>query len=175
MSQSASREFWVSDAEEDAVRKAKLTLKKLGELTAVVPGQHVVGTVAFGVQNVTLKIAWRPEEVETKVDRMVTGHRDTPTKTLGTLLMMEGTVEGRGTTGNDAALTSAFERFEEAYLHFDRSDYKPDRAGILPITLIGIFLAVALLGVLIAKKTNLFKPTPKPSASASAGGPLIAP
>lgn len=175
MAQTTTREFWVSDGVEDAVRKAKLTLKKLGNLTAVVPGQHVVGEVAFGVQHVVIKIAWRPEEIETKMDRMVTGHATTATKTLGTMLIMEATIEGRGTTGNEAALRSAFERFEEAYLHFDRSDYQPDRLGVLPVTIIGVLIVIALLGVLLAKKTNLFKATPVPSPSASAGAPLIAP
>ncbi len=179
MTQSAASEFWVSEGAEDAVRKTKLTLKKLGELTAVVPGQHVVGTVAFGIQNVTLKIAWRPEEIETKVDRMVTGHATTETKTLGTLLCVEATIEGRGATGNDAALRNAMERFEDAYMHYDRTDYQPDRLGFLPITIIGVVIALILLGVLLAKKTTLFQATPSSSPSASADAspdaPFIAP
>jgi len=165
MSQLATREFWVSDGVDDAVRKAKLTLKKLGDLTAVVPGQHMVGSVRFGVQHVTLKIAWRSEEVETKLDKMVSeGVAIKPTKALGTMLVMEGSVEG----GNDLALRSAFERFEEAYLHFDRTDFQPDRWGVLPITMIGIVVMIILLGVLLGFKTNVFKATPVPSPSASA-------
>ena len=173
--QTTTREFWVSDNVEDAVRKTKLTLKNLGELTAVVPGQHVVGTVAFGVQHVTLKIAWRPEEVETKVDRMVSGHAMTPARSIGTLLLIEASIEGRGTTGNDAALKNAAERFEDAYLHFDRTDYKPDRMGLLPVTVIGILVLLVLVGVLISRRTNLFKATPMPSPSASAEAIRIAP
>ncbi len=175
MSQTSTHEFWVSDNTEDAVRKTKLTLKKLGDLTAVVPGQHVVGTVAFGVQSVSLKISWRPEEVETKMDRMISGNAVNVTKSLGTLLVVEANVEGRGATGNDASLSNATERFEDAYMHFDRADYQPDRVGFLPITVVGILLVVALLGVLLAKKTNLFKPVPVPSPSVAAGAPLIAP
>ncbi|MBC7808227.1 MAG: hypothetical protein H7145_19010 [Akkermansiaceae bacterium] len=175
MTQTSTHEFWVSDDIEDAVRKTKLTLKKLGDLTAVVPGQHVVGTVAFGVQSVSLKVAWRPEEIETKMDRMVSGHAVNKAKTLGTLLVVEASIEGRGTTGNDASLRNATERFEDAYMHFDRADYQPDRLGFLPITVVGIILVVALLGVLLAKKTDLFKPTPVPSPSAAAGAALIAP
>lgn len=175
MTQQATREFWVSDNMEDAVRKTKLTLKKLGDLTAVVPGQHVVGTVAFGVQHVSLKIAWRPEEVATKMDRMVgTGTNAVPVKTLGTMLVMEASIDTRTSSASDAAIRSAFERFEEAYLHFDRSDYKPDRIGLLPMTILGIFVFLILVGVLLAKKTTLFQATPIPSPSASAG-PLISP
>lgn len=175
MTQTSTHEFWVSDNIEDAVRKTKLTLKKLGDLTAVVPNQHVVGTVAFGVQNVSLKISWRPEEVETKMDRMISGHAVSAAKTVGTVLVVEASIEGRGTTGNDTSLKNATERFEDAYMHFDRADYQPDRVGFLPITVVGILLMIALLGVLLAKKTNLFKPTPVPSPSASAGAALIAP
>lgn len=175
MSQTLTHEFWVSDCSEDAVRKTKLTLKKLGDLTAVVPGQHVVGTVAFGVQHVSLKVSWRPEEVETKMDRLVSRHANSGAKTLGTLLVVEAAADGRGNTGNDAALRNATERFEDAYMHFDRADYQPDRLGFLPITVVGILLLVVLFGVLLAKQTNLFKPVPVPSPSVAAGAPLIAP
>ena len=164
--QNIAREFWVSDNVDDTVRKAKLTLKKLGELTAVVPGQYVVGTVACGLQHVSLKIAWRPEEVETKMDRLVAAHGSSPVKSLGTLLVMEASIDNHGTAGNESALQSALERFEEAYLHFDRADYKPDRLGLLPMTMIGILIVVSLLGFLLAKKTNAFKPAPMPSVTA---------
>lgn len=175
MTQTSTHEFWVSDNIENAVRKSKLTLKKLGDLTAVVPNQHVVGTVASGVQHVSLKVSWRPEEVETKMDRMISSNTVHAAKTLGTLLVVEASIEGRGAAGNDASLRNAIERFEDAYMHFDRVDYQPDRVGFLPITIVGILVMIALLGVLLAKKTNLFKPTPVPSPSASAGAPLIAP
>ncbi len=171
MTQNTTREFWVSDSLEDAIRKTKLTLKKLGDLTAVVPGQHVVGTVAFGIQHVSLKIMWRPEEVETKVDRMVTGHATTATKTLGTLLVAEASMEGRGKSGNETALRNALERFEDAYMHHDRSDYQPDRSGILPFTIVGVVLVLILLSVLIAKKTTWFSPTPVSSPSVATGAP----
>jgi hypothetical protein len=140
----------------------------------VVPGQHVVGNVAFGVQTVSLKVSWRPEEIETKMDRMLSGHAVSAAKTLGTLLVVEAAVEGRGATGNDAALRNVSERFEDAYMHFDRADYQPDRVGFLPVTIVGILILIALLGVLLARKTNLFKPTPVPSPSVAAGAPLIA-
>jgi hypothetical protein len=175
MTQTSTHELWVSDNTEDAVRKTKLTLKKLGDLTAVVPNQHVVGTVASGVQHISLKVSWRPEEIETKMDRMISGNAARAAKTLGTLLIVEASIEGHGPTGNDASLRSATERFEDAYMHFDRADYQPDRVGFLPATIVGILVLIALLGVLLAKKTNLFKPTPVPSPSASAGAPLIAP
>ncbi|MBC8142508.1 MAG: hypothetical protein H7Y38_13840 [Armatimonadetes bacterium] len=175
MAQKTTREFWVSDNVEDAVRKTKLTLKKLGELTAVVPGQHVVGNVAFGVQQVALQIAWRPEEVETKTNLLDTAQTKATAKNIGTLLLMEASVNGRGETGNDAAMHNAFERFEDAYLHFDRADYTPDRVGLLPVTVIGILVLMILAGVFIARKTNWFKPVPQPSPSISIGAPSGAP
>ena len=174
MAQTTTREFWVSDNVEDAVRKTKITLKKLGDLTAVVPGQHVVGNVAFGVRNVSLKIAWRPEMVEANV-RIVSPGDPPPIRSFGTLLLIQGELVGHGMAGNDAALRNAFERFEDAYLHFDRADYQPDRLGLLPATVIGILVLLVLVAVLISRRTDLFKPGAMPSPAASADALRIAP
>lgn len=167
MPQKTTREFWVSDPCEDAVRKTKLTLKKLGDLTAVVPGQHVVGSVAFGVQKVALQIAWRPEVVETKAHAMTVDLRS-HTKNVGTLLVMEASLPEKIGSGGDAAMRNAFERFEDAYLHFDRDDYTPDRMGLLPVTIVGVLLILVLVGVLLARRTDMLKPVPAASPGVSA-------
>ncbi len=168
MAQTTKREFWVSDNVEDAVRKTKLTLKKLGKLDAVVPGQHVVGTVAFGVQSVAVQIAWRPEEVETKTNLLDTAQTKAAAKNIGTLLVMEASLPEKAVRGGEAAMQNAFERFEDAYLHFDRDDYTPDRIGLLPITVIGILVLMVLAGVFIARRTNWFEPVPQKPPSISA-------
>lgn len=173
-----THEFFVCDPVEDAVRKAKVTLKNLGELSAVVPNQYVVGHVAFGVKNTTLRISWRPEGMDCKADEMVGRHHAHAPKgateeaartlagrrMLGTVLTIEATSD----EGGDAALRSALDRFEEAYLHFDRADFKPDRAGILPATIVGAIVVLALLLVLVAKKTDWMKPQPQSSPAAAA-------
>ena len=171
MAQKITREFWVSDNVEDAVRKTKLTLKKLGTLDAVVPGQHVVGSVAFGVQKIALQIAWRSEEVETKTNLLDTPQTKAAAKNIGTLLIMEASLPERAGNGGEAAMQNAFERFEDAYLHFDRVDYTPDRIGLLPVTIVGILLILVLAGVYLARKTDMLKPTPVASPSVSTSAP----
>jgi hypothetical protein len=163
-----THEFWVSDPVDEAVRRAKITLKNLGALKAVVPNQHVVGTVAFGVQEpAVVRISWRPEN-EPELDPALYGGKvSAPRRALpGTMLTLEVSHE----EGGEAAVRSAIERFEEAYRHFDQPDYTPDRLGILPVTIIGFIVVLLLLAFLLARRTNVFKPepTPKPSATAVA-------
>jgi len=170
-----TREFLVSDPVEDAVRKAKITLKNLGELSAVVPGQYVVGHVACGIQHTTLRVCWHAEGISCKLDGSLVHHHapvaTVPTALQGTMLLLEASSE----EGGEPALRSAMERFEGAYLHFDRPDYKPDRAGVLPATIIAVVVAVLLLGTLIAMRTGLFqgKPGPNASPSSNAGAAIV--
>jgi hypothetical protein len=161
-----THEFWVSEPVDEALRKVKITLKNLGDLKAVVPNQYVVGTAKFGVKDTTLKIAWRPEDqpdVEAAIlgPKMATG----PARVVpGTMLTLEVSAE----EGGEAAIRSAIERFEDAYRHYDQPDFTPDRLGIMPITIIGIVVVLVLLTALLARRTNLMKPEPKPTASATA-------
>jgi hypothetical protein len=152
-----TREFWVSDEPEEAIRKAKITLNKLGELQSVSPGISIGGIVSFGMQHVDVKIMWRPEEVETKLDQAIGSatHNHAPRKVVGTMLMMEAGIEDSNSA--KAATLSALERFEDAYLHFDRPDFQPDRLGILRIS-----LAVGLLLFLLWRTPAVRRLLPKP-------------
>jgi hypothetical protein len=138
------REFLVSDEPEEAVRKLKITLNRVGQTTRTSPGQYVEGTIAFGVKPVKVLISWRPEEAATKLDEVVRGGAATA-HLVGTMVMVEATAEDK----SELAERSAIERLEDAYLHFDRPDYKADRIGLLPYTILGIMVAVILLGVLL--------------------------
>jgi hypothetical protein len=161
-----TREFWVSDEPDEAVRKAKITLNKLGALKNVVPHESISGEVSFGVQHIPLKITWRPEEVQPGLDKAMgvstAATKTATTKLVGTLLMLEAMVPDGG---SKAASQSVIERFEDAYLHFDRPDYKPDRAGVLPLTIIGITIAVGLLLFLLWRTPAVKKLLPKPPPS----------
>jgi len=162
--QELTHEFFVCDPVEDAVRKAKITLKNLGELSAVVPNQYIVGHVAFGVRRTTLRISWRPEAMGCKADETVGAHAhhspkgaDAATalvlserRMLGTTLL----IEALGDEGGEPALRSALDRFEEAYLHFERPGFRPDRAGITPTMMATAVAMLALLLALVAWKTD---------------------
>jgi hypothetical protein len=149
------REFWVSDEPEEAVRKLKVTLNRVGQTTRVSPGQYVEGTIAFGVKPVKVLISWRAEDAVTKLDEVARGGAATA-RLVGTMLMVEATAEDH----SEIAERSAIERLEDAYLHFDRPDYKADRLGLLPFTIIGIMVAVILLGVLLWRSPAVRKRLP---------------
>lgn len=136
-----TRDIFVSDEPEEAIRKTKLTLKRVGELKAVVPGQHIDGVIQFGVSAVTVQVRWRAEELGPAPDKGAGGVQ--AMRMVGTTLTLEG--ESEDATGR--AVENAVERFEDAYRHFDQPDYKPDRLGVMPLTIIGIVVAVVLLGV----------------------------
>lgn len=167
-------EFWVSDDEEDALRKAKITLKRLGELTKVAPGQYVEGAIKFGIYNAALRITWRTaSEEETaslgKVQRAMQGT---------TLILEADCPAARDAATRDTAANSAIERFEEAYHHFDNPDFKPDRLGLLPMTVIGVVVFLVLVGYLLLrtpfmqhllpKHALTIKASPAPDASPDA-------
>lgn len=200
-------EFWVTDDTEEAVRKTKITMKRVGDLTRVIPGEHIEGTVAFGVQPVKLSISWRTETQReareaaeqrkageakpvpagataaksegseakesaaeeaprSKADTAVHSHYASVSGGMGTTIVLQ--VDADDHAGS--AQRSAIERFEDAYMHFDRPDYAPDRLGVLPITIIGIVVAFILLIVLILLYPRLNrKPTsPEDKTSTSA-------
>jgi hypothetical protein len=150
------REFWVSDEPEEAVRKLKITLNRVGKTTRISPGQYVEGSIAFGVKPVKVLISWRPEEAVTKLDEVARSGA-APARLVGTMLMVEATAEDH----SEIAERSAIERLEDAYLHFDKPDYKPDRLGLLPITIIGIMVIVVLIGVLLWRNPAFQKGLPK--------------
>jgi hypothetical protein len=149
------REFWVSDEPEEAVRKLKVTLNRVGQTTRVSPGQYVEGTIAFGVKPVKVLISWREEDAVTKLDE-VARSRAATARLVGTMLMVEATAEDH----SEIAERSAIERLEDAYLHFDRPDYKADRIGLLPFTIIGIMVIVVLLGILLWRSPTVRKHLP---------------
>ena len=145
------REIWVSDEPQEAIGKIRRTLAGLGELTLVEPGVALNGVVAFGVQSATLRVTWRAEDadggekVPGRYKEGGTGVTTRPTVKLpGTILTVEADTEFSA-----AAASSAVERFEEAYLHYGNPDYRPDRLGVLPLTIIGVFIVIALLGVFL--------------------------
>jgi len=134
----------MSNEPEEAVRKLKITLNRVGHTTRTSPAQYIEGTIAFGVKPVKVLISWRPEQAATKLDELVRGGAATA-RLVGTMVMVEATAEDK----SELAERSAIERLEDAYLHFDRPDYKADRIGLLPYTILGIMVAVILLGVLL--------------------------
>ena len=137
-------DFFVSDEPDEAIRKIKVTLNRVGELTRVEAGQLVEGKIAFGVRPVTLRITFTPEDAKTKLDEAMRGGVATMHQ-VGTRIYVEASAEDN----TKMAQKNAIERFEDAYMHFDRADYTPDRLGIMPITILGILIAVILLGVLL--------------------------
>jgi hypothetical protein len=198
-------EFWVTDDTEEAVRKTKITMKRVGELTRVIPGEHIEGTVAFGVQPVRVHITWRTETrqeaLEAADQRKTEGEKPVPVGVaaagdttgdgavqeprpapvepkpnaansryasvgggMGTSIVLE--VDAQNHAGN--AQRSAIERFEDAYMHFDRPDYAPDRLGVLPITIIGIVVAFVLLIVFILLYPRLNRKPTNTDAGTSA-------
>ena len=184
----ARHEFWVSDDQDDAVRKAKITLKRVGELTDVVPGSHVKGTIKFGLYSAELRISWRPESESPMggqspvVAASTAGaRRALMNASTGTTLILEA--EGphsRDAGTRDTAAKSALERFEEAYHHFDDVDYKPDRLGLLPMTIFGVIIFAVLVGYALMRTPfvqhllpkhaitiSATNATPEPSPSAS--------
>jgi hypothetical protein len=144
LAMSQIREFMVSDDLDEAVRKLKIILNRVGQTTRISPGQYVEGTIAFGVKPVKVLISWRPEEAVTKLDEVARG-RAANAHLVGTMIVVEATAEDK----SEVAERSAIERFEDAYLHFDRPDYKADRIGLLPFTIVGIMVIVVLLGILL--------------------------
>ena len=147
-----TRETWVAEEPETAIRKIKTTFSKLGELKAVVPGQHIDGIVAFGVTPVTVRVSWRAEEAEVpseKMGRMPMGAATTrpPIPMVGTTL----TLQAESADASGKAAQSAIDRFEDAYNHFGSPDYKPDRLGVLPFTIFGIAVALLLLGFAVCQ------------------------
>ena len=137
-------EFFVSDEPDEAIRKIKITLNRVGELTRVEAGQLIRGKIAFGVRPVSLEITFKSEDATTKMDQAMGGRAATIPQ-IGTHIFIEATADDN----TRAAQKNAVERFEDAYRHFDRTDYKADRLGIMPITILGILIAVILLGVLL--------------------------
>lgn len=146
----SSHEFWVTDDPEEAVRKAKITLKKVGTLTKVVPQEHIEGELSYSGSHVTLNITWREETAQAAADGRqanAPGAQQTATAvpiastSLGTTLIVEAVHSDK----SGSAQRSAIERFEDAYMHFDRADYTPDRLGFLPVTILSIVAAVVIL------------------------------
>lgn len=174
---SQSREIWASEEPADAALKARRTLEKLGELVHVEPGISLEGKIAFGVQSVTVKIMWRPEEASNGKTGGSGGTATADPRTpglLGTLLVLEA----KGDT--PAAESSALERFEEAFFHYGDPAYKPDRLGVMPLTIIAIFIVLLLVGIMLWRNPAIRKhlpnipghpdvrvPTPSPVPGAS--------
>ncbi|MDX1931220.1 MAG: hypothetical protein SFU56_01305 [Capsulimonadales bacterium] len=162
---SPTHEFWVSDPVEEALRKMKLTLNRVGQLVAVVPGQYIEGTVRFGVQNVGIRVIWIEEEAATRMDEQLRGGRENIPRMLGTRWIVEANAEDK----SGQAQRSAMERLEDAYLHFDAPDYKPDRLGILPYTIIGIVVAVLLFCLWLLRNPAVQKKLPNAPNPAASG------
>lgn|GEM_PF-2774916 len=177
-------EFWVTDETEEAIRKAKVTLRKVGELTRVVPGEHIEGEVQFGVKPVRVSITWREETAREQAQNAVApaavGASPAIVNSLntnvanfggnmGTTLILELDAEDP----TSSAHKSVRERFEDAYRHFDRPDYAPDRLGVLPLTILGIVAVIILLVGYILATPRLramlpgFAPTKEQKASPS--------
>lgn len=180
----ARHEFWVSDSAEDAVRKTKIVLKRLGELTEIVPGERVSGAVRFGINEATLRITWRAEaETAGKLpgaSPAVAGDaaaRATLDALMGTALILEADCPAARDAGTrTTAAKSAIERFQEAYLHFDDPDFKPDRLGLPPLALAGIVVFVVLVGyVLLHTRLAHYLLPQKPLTVHASPGPEASP
>lgn len=156
-----TREFWVSDEPDQALRKMKLTLNRVGQLLAVIPGKHIDGTVRFGVQSVNVKITWVEEEATTQLDKAIRGGNAPVRGTPGTRWILEATSDDK----SGQAQRSAMERLEDAYLHFDAPDYTPDRLGVLPYTIIGILVAIILFSLWLFTKPAVQKRLPNMPAA----------
>ncbi|GAB4457788.1 MAG: hypothetical protein OHK0029_18140 [Armatimonadaceae bacterium] len=153
------QEVWVTDDAEEAVRKAKITLKRVGELTEVIPDVHIKGNIRFGVHAIPVTITWHSERLQSKEQQAANISGD-----MGTVLLLEAEAEDQ----SGASQRDVVERFEDAYRHFDRPDYAPDRLGVAPLTIIGIVVAVFLLIVflLVNPKTRKMLPQlPTPAES----------
>jgi hypothetical protein len=156
-----TREFWVSDPLEEALRKMKLTLNRVGQLSAVVPGENIEGNIRFGVQHVSVKIMWVEEDAETRMDAMLHSTKTAVPQMKGTRWLLEATSEDK----SGQAQRSALERLEDAYLHFDSPDYAADRLGVLPYTIIGILVVVLLLCLWILRNPLVQKKLPNVPAA----------
>jgi len=167
-------EFWVSDDAEDAVRKTKIVLRRLGELTKVEPGLYVEGAIKFGMYNAALRITWR-SEAEAALMAKAPGAGATsvaPGAMLGTVLVLEADCLGaRDAATRETAAKSSIERFEEAYHHFDDPDFKPDRLGLLPMTVIGVIVCLVLIGYAILHTPFMQKMLPKKALTITAPSP----
>ncbi|MBC8103480.1 MAG: hypothetical protein H7Z41_12955 [Cytophagales bacterium] len=155
---SEAHELWVSDELPDAVRKVKITLKNLGELTEVVPGEAAVGVAKFGIYRTTLRIRWRSENVSLSGGKMpdetgaVSQTAAGASTFLGTVLLVTAECPAAPDAATrSTAEKSAIERFEEAYQHFDTPGYQPDRLGLLPMTVIGVIVFLVLVGYVVLR------------------------
>jgi hypothetical protein len=190
------REFWVSDEPDEAVRKTKITLKRLGELTGIVPGSRVEGAVKFGIYRVNLGVTWRAESESAAAGKVA----DVPTAAgspaapprgrstlggaLGTTMQLEASCPGaRDAPTRESASKSAMERFEEAYYHFDDPNFKPDKLGLVPMVVIGVIILLAGFGLfrtsfvqgLLPKATTSFHAAPAAESGDAQGAPDATP
>jgi hypothetical protein len=140
-----THDFLVSDPKEEAIRKARTALQRVGELTEVVPGKHLSGTIiALGSKVVKVRISWR-EEVDALPPLTPSGGAATLEKSNlslahGTTLILETDIED----GFEAAEKNAVERFEDAYRNHHNPDYAADRVGFRPVTIIALVIAFVL-------------------------------
>jgi hypothetical protein len=159
-------EFWVADTPEDAIRKVRATLQRVGDLTAVVPGQYFTGTImALGSRLVNVRVSWRAEADPTLSPKLAVkeeaGPWQPPVPSVappGTSIVIEGEAED---DDSGRAAKNAFERFEDAYRHFHNPDYKPDRVGMLPYTIIGLVVIAVLMLVFFLRSPLYQKMFPK--------------
>jgi hypothetical protein len=149
-------DFFVSDEPDEAVRKIKVTLNKVGELNRVEPLQFIEGKIAFGVLPVQLHITWAVEDATTRLDKEIRGGAAV-LPAIGTRIIVTATADDN----TQAAQQNAIERFEDAYRHFDRDDYRPDRMGLMPITIIGILVTLILLAILLWRIPSFRKSLPQ--------------
>jgi hypothetical protein len=160
-----THEFWVADTQDDAIRKVRATLARVGDLKEVVPGKHLTGTVmALGSRLVNVRVSWRADADPTAVGKATEGQADGPWE------VPKPTISAPGTTliltlqtddESGRAAKNVVERFEDAYRHFHNPDHKPDRVGMLPITIIGIVLVLVLLLVFFLRSPLYQKFFPK--------------
>lgn len=165
-----THEFWVSDTPDEAIRKVRATLQRVGDLKAVVPGQYLTGTIlALGSRTVTVRVSWKPEADPTLSPKLNTAEDAGPwqagtPQTLAPQTLAPGTsivIETDSDDESGRAGKNAFERFEDAYRHFHNPDYKPDRVGMMPITIIGLVVVAVLMLVFFLRSPLYQKMFPK--------------
>ena len=157
MASKEAREILVSDELPEALRRARRTLETIGTLAHIEPGVSMEGQVAFGVQHADLHITWRREEMGDSFDGGATATTRKPLALLGTILTVEAT-----SPASPSAAQSAIDRFEEAYYHYADPNYRPDRLGVLPLSIIGGLVILILLGVFLWRlpAVRRYLPTP---------------
>jgi hypothetical protein len=160
-----THEFWVSDTPDEAIRKVRATLQRVGDLKSVVPGQYLTGTIlALGSRTVNVRVSWKPEADPTMSPKLNAADNAGPWQGPAPQVVAPGTSIVMETDSDDEsgrAGKNAFERFEDAYRHFHNPDYKPDRVGMLPVTIIGLVVVAALMLVFFLRSPLYQKMFPK--------------